>query len=340
MAELQEFAAGAHHSGRQRWLRLIIGIGVSALSLAWFIGVADRSALSRAWETLSPEMFVAASAMFFANLAIRAVRLILLSSDRGSFAGFLPWLRLSVVHQAAFMVLPSGFGDLGFPMLAKRIVGVAGTRAARTVLIYRLQDAWVLLMIGILGVTLMSVQIDRQPVLVVAIVLLTGAGLVWSADLARWAAIAIARMLSCLVLVLKNQRFARIYQSLTDFAESVAQPIATRHRLLTALAAVGCWSAAAASAWVIFDMIGTGLEPVEILVIVAGLNLAGAFASFTIAGFGISEGGLAGALLLLGYGAAEAVAIALVARPLLLINALFVCGVVECAVRLVRWRTR
>jgi hypothetical protein len=40
--------------------------------------------------------------------------------------------------------------------------------------------------------------------------------------------------------------------------------------------------------------------------------------------------------MLLGFGAPEAVAIALVARPLLLINALSVCGVVECAFRFVR----
>src|SRR5215470_6334001 len=130
MAELLEFAT-ARQPGKRRGLRLFIAIGISGLSLTWFISAADTSALSAAWAALSPGWFVLASAAFFANLAVRAIRLMLLSSEHVSFTRFLPWLRLSVFHQATFMLLPSGFADLGFPILARRAVGLSTTSAAR-----------------------------------------------------------------------------------------------------------------------------------------------------------------------------------------------------------------
>src|SRR5262249_38750053 len=147
-------------------------IGISGLSLTWFISAADASALSAAWAALSPGLFVLASAAFFANLAVRAIRLMLLSSAHVSFTRLLAWLRLSVLHQAAFMLLPSGFGDLGFPILARRTVGLSTACAARTVLIYRLQDVWVLLVMGVLGLTLISVPTDQRPACVAIILLL------------------------------------------------------------------------------------------------------------------------------------------------------------------------
>jgi uncharacterized membrane protein YbhN (UPF0104 family) len=83
-------------------------------------------------------------------------------------------------------------------------------------------------------------------------------------------------------------------------------------------------------------MAGMSLGPGEVMVVIAGMNLIGALATFTIAGIGVSEGGLALLLTMLGHPTSVSAAIALAVRPLALASSVAVCGLVEAAVRLCR----
>ncbi len=65
----------------------------------------------------------------------------------------------------------------------------------------------------------------------------------------------------------------------------------------------------------------------------AGLNVAGALA-LSIAGFGVAEVGATGALVIFGLPVAQAAAVAIVARPLLLLSNTAASGLVEVANRL------
>jgi uncharacterized protein (TIRG00374 family) len=315
-----------------------LGVAASALALAVLFSVADIALLGTIWRGLSPSLFALAGILFLVNLALRSIRLLLLAPDRSAPTAFSSWLRLSVAHQAIFMLFPSGTGDAGFPYLASRTVGIDMPSAARMILIYRLQDIWLLLLMSSVGFSLIAIEDKPRPILLVAILLLAAAGLVWFTELARWSARLLAGLLHRLVAAWSGKRRGRLSQDLLRFAQSVDAPIAARRKALCAVAAIGGWLASAAAFWVIFRMIGVSLDPAETMVLIAGVNLAGALASFTIAGIGASEGGLAGMLIILGFKAADAVAIALVARPLLLLNALVVCAIVGSALRLFRRR--
>ena len=78
---------------------------------------------------------------------------------------------------------------------------------------------------------------------------------------------------------------------------------------------------------------GIVLTPAGVLMVIVALNVAGAVA-VSIAGFGVAEAGVAGALIALGMGPAEATAAALVTRPLLLGSMLAGCLIADLIVTL------
>ena len=339
MADIGKSAAGVWPAASRRLTRVLIAATVSVLSLALLVGLVDRASLGAAVAKLSAPAIGLASFLFFLNLAIRGYWLRLLAPGGDARVGLARWVRLAVAHQAAFMLLPSGAGDLGFPLLASRIAGVSFAAAVRMILCYRLQDLWVLAVLGAAALALIAYDTGTSPAILIVPALAVPA-LVWSADLARLAASAVARLLRLFKRVLPGGRFHRLSAATDRMAGELGAVLAAGHRFKTALACTSAWAATCAYVWVLFAMVGVDLNVADVIVVVAGLNLAGALASFSIAGIGVSEGGLAAVLVLLGYAAQEALSLALVVRPVILLNALLVCGVAEGGFRLLRLAAR
>ncbi len=76
-------------------------------------------------------------------------------------------------------------------------------------------------------------------------------------------------------------------------------------------------------------MIGLVFNFQEIILIVAWLNLAGAFAAITIGGLGVAETALAAILIFMGFEPEQAVPVSLIVRPAALANVIICCGLVE-----------
>ena len=335
MADIGKSVAGVWPAANRRLARVLVAAIVSVLSLALLVGLVDRASLSAAVGKLSVPAIGLASILFFLNLAIRGYWLRLLAPAGDARLELPRWIRLAVAHQAAFMLLPSGAGDLGFPLLASRITGVSFSAAVRMILCYRLQDLWVLGMLG--AAALASIAFEGgTSAAILAVPALAAPALVWSADLARLAGIAGARLLRLLKRVLHGPCFGRLCAAIDRMAGELESPLGAGPRFKTALACTAAWAATCAYVWVLFAMIDVDLGIAQVIVVVAGLNLAGALASFSIAGIGVSEGGLAAVLVLLGYTAQQALSLALVVRPVILLNALLVCGVAEGGIRLLR----
>jgi len=193
-------------------------------------------------------------------------------------------------------------------------------------------------LLGLAGAGLYLVAGQRAVTPGVAIiVVVAGTGLFAAPDVARLGMKLLGRALSAMTF--ENRIIAQWRIKALDcvgLLEGRGSPAA---RVQTAIGCLVSWCAAMASLWTLFAMTGIRLELGEIMLVIAGLNLVGALATFTVAGLGVSEGGLAVLLALLGH-AADSAAVALTVRPLALINSLLVCGVVELVVRVRRRATR
>jgi uncharacterized membrane protein YbhN (UPF0104 family) len=90
-----------------------------------------------------------------------------------------------------------------------------------------------------------------------------------------------------------------------------------RRQLALAGWSIATWLSACTALWLVLAAYGIWLGVTDTALLLAGMNIVGIFAFFSIAGFGIAEGGFAGLLMLIGWPLSEASALALVVRPTL-----------------------
>ena len=83
-------------------------------------------------------------------LVIRGALLRHLSPDRDGTSPW-NWIVLAGRHQFIFILSPSGSGDLAFPVLAKRIVGLDLAPATGLIAAVRLRDICAVLGLGCAG---------------------------------------------------------------------------------------------------------------------------------------------------------------------------------------------
>lgn len=309
--------------------RCAMAAALAAILIIALVAIADLADLKATWTHFSVGPFVLAVLLSFLSLGARAWRLAILTTG-ASRVPSATWLRLAAAHQALFMVMPSGSGDFGYPILAARFTGTAVAPALRVLILYRLQDLLALALLAGAGLLLMSGDRSQSFVAVVAVTI-AFAALLGTNDLARLAGKATARVVALVPAGYGTS--TRWRDRLLGYVRvpDAAPPLAVR--CLAAFSCLAAWCLATASLWVLFAMTGLQLDLAEIVLVIAGLNLVGALAAFSIAGLGISEGGLAAILVLIGLPLHAALSVALVVRPLAMIGSLVACGIAELVFR-------
>ena len=320
--------AGA--GGRAGWWKYAASLIASAVLLWLLARNLDGAAFAGNWSRIAPGYALLAVALYLGNLIVRSLRLRRLGAASGAGPAWPPWIRLAALHQLLFSVLPSGLADIGFPVLASRVTGCNPSVGARLLFTYRIQDLWALAMFGGVGLVFRVADWAVDPVVLGFGLMTAAACLIWSNDLTR----ALGAGVLAVVEHGPGQRIAA--RSLRRLAEELRRPASWRLRLHGAWATLAGWALAAASLWSLFMMIELRLGVAEVLLIIAGMNLVGTVAAFTVAGLGVSEVGLAAILLALGFGAPEALVVALIVRPAALGRVVISCGLIECGFRLCR----
>ncbi|WP_213546350.1 lysylphosphatidylglycerol synthase domain-containing protein [Vannielia litorea] len=283
--------------------RSAFALAISAGLLALVLWVADVGAIDL--SAIRPVLLLPAVAAYVAVLALRGAQLRLLAPPTG--AGHGSWVALAGRHQLVFILSPSGAGDLAFPLLARRMVGLGTVPAAALIAGARLRDICAVLGLGCAGLA----GTGHLP-------LLAGAGAVLFFA---------ALYFSDITVALAGRLLRRIRKAPPP--EHVAPP----NRLPAALLTLLLWLTASGGIMAGFAAAGHPLGPFEAWVMLAGLNVAGALA-LSIAGLGVAEAGAAGVLVFLGMPLAEAATVAIVARPLLLLSNAAASGMIEAVTRL------
>ena len=268
--------------------KLAIGV-VAALVLVGVLAVYSGFRVED-WRNIDPAFAALAVLASIGTVACRGFGYALYAPDNTIARG--RWLDVGAQHQALFSLVPSGLGDLGFPVLANRHAGVSIATGAGIIGLARLRD---ILVLGAMFLAAMPF-----------------------AAVGPWATLLPAAILLILALALEPALAA-----LTGYVPKLAErlrahsaPALWLRSKRTALAAAS-WLAASAAVWCAFRAAGSVLAPAEAVLLIGGLNAAGILA-FTVGGLGIAELGAAAVLIWLGVTAEDATRTALTARPLLL----------------------
>ena len=281
---------------------------VSLVLLALVIWSASGQEID--FSTVRPILLVPTVAAYLVVLILRASLLKLLAPVQKGIS-FRNWLALAARHQIVFILAPSGSGDLAFPLLASRIVGLKPKVSIPLIAEMRVRDICTVLALGCAGL----VVTGRIPVVgIVGTVIFAGA-LYWS-DTSITLAKAVLRRLGLKKL------------QVTETPKIVEKGINTPLRLLTAIVTLLMWLVASSGIVFAFNASGFSINPFESWIMLAGLNLAGAVA-MSFAGLGVAEAGATGVLVFLGVSFSSAAAIAIIARPLLLLSNIVACGIIE-----------
>ncbi len=122
---------------------------ISVVFMVWVARQADWQALLAASAKLSLGQWLLASAVLWSTYLIRAARLHQEFKDRTAL-GLLDWLRISLMHNTLVNWLPFRSGEVAFPLLLKREAALPLSESLSALLWLRLQDALVVLGVGLL----------------------------------------------------------------------------------------------------------------------------------------------------------------------------------------------
>ncbi|MBU2888813.1 lysylphosphatidylglycerol synthase domain-containing protein [Celeribacter halophilus] len=285
--------------------RSLIAIAISLALLILMLWVADIGSIDLA--VVRPFLLLPALTAYLVVLVLRGALYCQLAGSGES--GLRRWVKLAGRHQFVFILAPSGVGDLVFPLLAGRMVGLAVAPAVTLIAVARLRDVCAVLGLGCAGLA----ATGHMP-------LLCGAA-------------AIACFAALYFIDITLSLAGRLIHRLRNLPETdIATPA---NRAPAAALTLALWLAASLGVAAGFAAAGRPLSLFEAWVMLAGLNVAGALA-LSLAGLGVAEAGAAGVLVFLGLPLTEAVANALVARPILLLCNVAASGLVEGFSRITR----
>ncbi|WP_299191559.1 lysylphosphatidylglycerol synthase transmembrane domain-containing protein [uncultured Litoreibacter sp.] len=277
--------------------RILLGVVVAVILVAILAKFADLRWAD--FARVSPH-YVALSVLFsMLTLALRALnyRVIAALPEPRPLGA---WIDLSLRHQFLFTAVPSGLGDIGFPVLAKRFVGTDIAKGAGIIGMARLRDLLVLPGLGCLG---LAVGGHMTPLIGVLGAALIGGGL------------------------MAEQLVAPLRALLRRFGLSgpnLSGPTAFQAQLHRTTLTLASWGAAGAALWCAYAAAGATFPVGDVFIMLAGLNLIGVLA-ISVGGLGVAEAGSTGVLAFLGYTLEKAAQLSLVARPILLVSVLLSC---------------
>ena len=132
-----------------RWLVMALGWALSLLLLAWLLRQVDVNVLAEQAKSISPMVWLLATAAWLLSFVFRGWRVQQEWSWRRPVS-LSTAIRLVLLHNAAVLLLPFRSGEAGYPLLVKKVFGARLGVALRSLGWLRVQDACVLGLFGVL----------------------------------------------------------------------------------------------------------------------------------------------------------------------------------------------
>lgn len=294
----------------------------------------DARILAELAARLEPQWLALAGLSYFLTFWTRGLRYLNLLDSQNE-KPHSKYLHLSLMHHLYLIILPAKAGELIFPWLGHAILQSSRTLNLLALLIIRLFDfcfIFVFISWGLFFALLPNAPAMLYPVVTLLAIVFLLLGIREQIIVGG-----AAKILS----VLKNQRikpglFARLHSQLLEANELLRARRHGKHQLSLFFWTAMSWLASALGLWSLFKVFGYSIEPQVLIFLLGGINIIGILGFFTIGGLGITELGLAGMLILLGFDTQSAIALGLGVRLGIVVISLLVIVVSEAALSALR----
>jgi len=322
------------HPVKRRWRIWLAAVLVSTVLLVFLVSQADLDYLLSMWDRVQPAFL--AVGIFVVTLDCWAtgqrLRTLHLGSVRRPRAEY---MNIEATHGFLLILLPARLGELPYLVLLRRL-GMAHGEVFANFIYARLLDTMVLALFFLSSLLLIVGEREGVatwiPIVVVACTLF---GLMF---------LGVEQVAAVVVRIMHrfHVRGSALSQWLLRVL-SVARRWSRRLRLegvrwMALVWTCARWSAVMILTWAAFGAFGIHLGVVETLFLGAGLCFVTVIPLQTVGGFGVSEMGLAGLLVVTGHPWQEATATALLVRVAYVAMMLAGLAVAWVLIRLAIWR--
>lgn len=273
-------------------LGFLLAVGMVIL-VEWLLGW--RSVLA-VWREVPPGVLMLGAALAVVSYGLRAARLAVVAQGIGASASPLSWFRITALHLAAINLVPARAGEAALPLLMRRHCSIPLAQGLGLLVALRLHDLVAMATLGLSAVVLLVYGGTAGAIALLGLGLTGWLGLVWAPRLLLpWAD--------------RGQRWIAV----------LSWPL----RLLPAnlvwvyALTLAAWAAKWFSLAIVAASVA-GLDSMQALIAIGAAEVAALSPIQGVAGAGTFEAAVAGALVLTGLGAAEALHAAVILHLFLL----------------------
>jgi uncharacterized protein (TIRG00374 family) len=291
--------------------------------LAVLFATVDKRQLVNLAEAFHPSQLLLAFVLFLLSIFLRGARFRYMSDGSGSYFN---WWRIAALHQFFFTVVPFRLGELSFFPLASQLSHGDFSSSLPVLLSSRIYDFLLLALFAMVGV--LGLKIPGYPLfflLISAVIFLLAVNTRMIFEVSTW-------IFEKLHALLKLDAFSNFAKRLEDSGTWYRANEKSRFVVLglTLIA----WLVATTGFYFVFRAFSIELSTYAVLFLFAGMTLAGILGFFSIGSIGVSELGLTGLLIVLGFQGQHALALAIVTRLTMLAMTLLATGFIEGITRL------
>jgi uncharacterized membrane protein YbhN (UPF0104 family) len=283
---------------------LVIFAAMFALGMLVILFAAvDKRQLAEILKAFRPVALLAAFGVFLLSIFLRGVRFRYMMDGSGST---FTWLRIAALHQFFFTVVPFRLGELSFFPLASRLSQGDFTSSLPVLLSSRLYDFLMLAIFAVVAVLGLQLP-DYAPVFlaVSAVIFLAAANTRFIFVVSRW----FFQQAHVLVKLAVFNTIARRLDEAGAWYEANE-----KSKLAILGFTLAAWLAAALGFYLVFRSFSIELGAYQVLFLFAGMTFIGILGFFSVGSIGVSELGLTGLLMVLGFQAQQALALGILAR--------------------------
>ena len=300
--------------------KTILVICSTAFALGMLIALfalVDKAQLAQIAMAFRPLQMLLAFGLFLLSIVLRGARFRYMLHGSGSY---FTWSRIAALHQFYFTVVPFRLGELSFFPLASRLSCGDFTSSLPVLLNSRLYDFLILALLAIVAVLGLKISGYAAVLLAVVAVLILATSTQFIFVLSQWL---LARLHGFLKLEFLA-RFSLRLQSARDWYGANEKP-----RIAILSITLIAWLTAAWGFYFVFGSFSIEFDMYRVLFLFAGMTFVGILGFFSVGSIGVSELGLTGLLMMLGFEAPHALALGLLTRLSMLGMTFVATGLME-----------
>ena len=306
-------------SRKNRLLVIFSAVFVGSMLTFLFIAVDKRQLVEIAGAS-RPLHLIVAFGLFLLSIFLYGVRFRFMINGSSSY---FTWWRIATLHQFFFTFVPFRLGELSYFPLASKLSHGEFRSSLPVLLSSRLYDFLMLALLSIAAV--LGLQIPGYTVtflLIAAIFFIAAAN-------TKFLFVVSQAIFEKLHVLLKLEAFRKISQHLDDAHAWYSLNEKSKYTIL--VVTFFAWLTAALGFYFIFKGFSVELDAYRVLFLFAGTTFIGVLAFFSVGGIGVSELGLAGLLIVLGFDAHYALALSILTRLTMLSMTLAATFLMELA---------